>query len=599
MAIYHVTGGGSALNTALRNSAVTNNSIFYVHPGIYTPYNVTTKSGLSVIGIGESRSDVVIRGLYWDGSEQKKSTAIAGTHIDVLSNMTLSGFTRTNLSIADIGYEQPAKTLRDCDIFDCKTILSSDPGIKGDLFHQTAFYNCHISGCTTGSYFFYGSVVQDCELNHNTMQYYSNAGTFFSSNDVRRNYAHDNFLRGYMQVNVQSYANIYENNNLNSHSFSNSNGIFANCLFIGNKNLNNFGYGCQYKNCVFVQNTTTETAGNLYRPNITGTSAQTQLRINNFYDVPLTSINNMQALINNSQVSGKYALAEDNHFGVQLADLGFIDSENHDYRLKSDSVLISAGTTRSDFTVRYGSKYFPSSSQLDIDGRRFKNPPSVGPYQYYKKIEGEIPNYINPIGQRERAPWSEIEYLESTGTQWIDTEIIPMSSTIWNLDFAFTTVDVNNGCGCAARQNTGGGMTIRQRANGATMLYRKSDSISNRDTTIASNTSRHTMQMQASHAGIYLDGAWRDTTYGTAAWLTTGNTVTLKLFGFYEKIGTIDAIFLSHMRIYSSSMSNENGHVFDLVPFRVGNVGYLFDKVTKKLFKNQGTGAFILGPDKN
>lgn len=33
------------------------------------------------------------------------------------------------------------------------------------------------------------------------------------------------------------------------------------------------------------------------------------------------------------------------------------------------------------------------------------------------------------------------------------------------------------------------------------------------------------------------------------------------------------------------------------IPVRVGQVGYMYDKVSEKLFGNQGTGAFILGPD--
>ena len=39
--------------------------------------------------------------------------------------------------------------------------------------------------------------------------------------------------------------------------------------------------------------------------------------------------------------------------------------------------------------------------------------------------------------------------------------------------------------------------------------------------------------------------------------------------------------------------------MLDLIPVRVGNVGYMYDKVSKQLFGNAGTGAFILGPDKN
>lgn len=44
----------------------------------------------------------------------------------------------------------------------------------------------------------------------------------------------------------------------------------------------------------------------------------------------------------------------------------------------------------------------------------------------------------------------------------------------------------------------------------------------------------------------------------------------------------------------------ENGVIsLDLIPVRVGNVGYMYDKVSKQLFGNAGTGSFILGPDKH
>ena len=37
--------------------------------------------------------------------------------------------------------------------------------------------------------------------------------------------------------------------------------------------------------------------------------------------------------------------------------------------------------------------------------------------------------------------------------------------------------------------------------------------------------------------------------------------------------------------------------VLDLIPVRIGNVGYLFDRVSGQLFGNAGTGSFVLGPD--
>ena len=48
------------------------------------------------------------------------------------------------------------------------------------------------------------------------------------------------------------------------------------------------------------------------------------------------------------------------------------------------------------------------------------------------------------------------------------------------------------------------------------------------------------------------------------------------------------------MKLYDSS----SNLLRDLVPVRVGDVGYLYDNVSGQLFGNSGTGAFIIGPDK-
>ena len=47
-------------------------------------------------------------------------------------------------------------------------------------------------------------------------------------------------------------------------------------------------------------------------------------------------------------------------------------------------------------------------------------------------------------------------------------------------------------------------------------------------------------------------------------------------------------------------MSDDNGVVLaDMIPVRVGSVGYMYDRVSGQLFGNDGTGDFIVGPDKN
>lgn len=48
---------------------------------------------------------------------------------------------------------------------------------------------------------------------------------------------------------------------------------------------------------------------------------------------------------------------------------------------------------------------------------------------------------------------------------------------------------------------------------------------------------------------------------------------------------------------YGVEIENGDGTNSNLIPVRVGNVGYMYDRVSRKLFGNAGTGAFVIGPD--
>ena len=39
--------------------------------------------------------------------------------------------------------------------------------------------------------------------------------------------------------------------------------------------------------------------------------------------------------------------------------------------------------------------------------------------------------------------------------------------------------------------------------------------------------------------------------------------------------------------------------LIDMIPVRKDGVGYMYDKVTGNFFGNDGTGDFVVGPDKN
>jgi hypothetical protein len=52
------------------------------------------------------------------------------------------------------------------------------------------------------------------------------------------------------------------------------------------------------------------------------------------------------------------------------------------------------------------------------------------------------------------------------------------------------------------------------------------------------------------------------------------------------------------IKIYSFAIYDSNNiPLMDLIPVRVGQVGYMYDQVSRRLFGNAGTGDFVLGPD--
>jgi len=55
----------------------------------------------------------------------------------------------------------------------------------------------------------------------------------------------------------------------------------------------------------------------------------------------------------------------------------------------------------------------------------------------------------------------------------------------------------------------------------------------------------------------------------------------------------------SSWKLYTFKLFDAGELVRDYIPVRIGTTGYLYDKVSGELFANAGTGAFILGPDKN
>ena len=191
-------------------------------------------------------------------------------------------------------------------------------------------------------------------------------------------------------------------------------------------------------------------------------------------------------------------------------------------------------------------------------------------------------NLRNALMTGKRLPYdAEVEYLQSTGTQYLDT-----GERIYN----DTSVTVT--------------MYSDYSTNTATYFF-GSDS----------STERFYFREYQGNASFSAGGWWENTSIsfvGTHTVTMTNNSITVdgvsssrtgdsktgvgKLLLF--KAGTY-GMTASGVRILHCQIHQNGVLVRDYIPVRKKTVGYLYDRVSGALYGNAGTGDFVLGPDKD
>lgn len=179
---------------------------------------------------------------------------------------------------------------------------------------------------------------------------------------------------------------------------------------------------------------------------------------------------------------------------------------------------------------------------------------------------------------------AEIEYLESDGNQFIDTGFYPNQDTGLKAELAFGTFnswEVILGC----REKVDTKEFTIQRANNygrLRALYgqaRTANQLPNVDTNRFSlNWNKRVITVN-------------NTTH-TFASQTFTVPYTLYLYGLHSSTSEYYKGKFWYCQIYDNDTL-----VRDFIPVRIGSVGYMYDKVSDRLFGNSGTGSFILGPD--
>ena len=186
---------------------------------------------------------------------------------------------------------------------------------------------------------------------------------------------------------------------------------------------------------------------------------------------------------------------------------------------------------------------------------------------------------------------AKIEYLESTGTQYIDTGIFA-NQYPFKLEtlILFTNTSSEKDVWGNINKSQGDKYGFVSGVNGSS-IYQWGGSSWKPVTCSINNWYTITYEYDtSSHRKCIVNNTTYNSSISNNNIINSSTPIYLfcdgarKSYFFYGKI--------KYAKIYIN-----NNLVMDLIPVRVGTTGYMYDKVSGQLFSNNGTGSFTLGQD--
>jgi len=208
---------------------------------------------------------------------------------------------------------------------------------------------------------------------------------------------------------------------------------------------------------------------------------------------------------------------------------------------------------------------------------------------------------VEAIGTNTLLPpeYQRVEYIESTGTQYIDTGYVNSSDNNpykIEIDFKLESLS-NDGFVFGTARNTGNqysfifGYNLSDNA----WIFSRLGSSGSGIRFGTPDTSRHTIKY-VFNEGLYFDGVLESTTVEQASTSISSN----KNIGLFARIRGTTPNAYSNIRMYSCKFyESENILVRDFVPCyrKSDNVAGLYDVVNNEFYTNSGTGNFVVGAD--
>jgi len=196
--------------------------------------------------------------------------------------------------------------------------------------------------------------------------------------------------------------------------------------------------------------------------------------------------------------------------------------------------------------------------------------------------------------------YKEVEYIQSSWTQYIRTWFVFTTNTKLVLDLQYTSVSPTQQRQSWTYFNTSPVMW-EQYINGSWYWARSLDNNSNwwywQSTNVTADTNRHTFELDNTRYIIYTN--WTQIYNGTnTRSFTATNTAEMILLAWWSSDGNVVKNY-SKAKLYWCKIYDNWTLVRDFVPcYRVSDneIG-LFDKVENKFYTNAGTWAFTKGND--
>ena len=189
---------------------------------------------------------------------------------------------------------------------------------------------------------------------------------------------------------------------------------------------------------------------------------------------------------------------------------------------------------------------------------------------------------------------AEVEYLQSSGTQYIDTGVIPTSATRVQCAFLLTSVPSDTfavAFGAFKSQSETSGFALF--LNNTVPVQARTGGLGKPNIISAFSVAKdfnyevylafNTLRVNGQSYSPSQNNTW--TSLSSNMYIFSGSVA-------YESRRRIPGRFY-YFKIWQGDVL-----VRDYIAVRKSGVGYMYDQVSGQLFGNAGTGAFIVGPDK-